>query len=156
MDEFVAEDVVVESFMYYWENRETIPNHSNIPAYILTVVKNKCLNHLRREKTREEMQRHLQDQDAWELQLRIATLEACDPEALFSKELQEIIQKTLNTLSPQSREIFIRSRYENQTNKEIAEALGLSVKSVEYHITKTLKLFRKVLVDYFPMYIFWL
>ncbi|MEO3239457.1 sigma factor, partial [Parabacteroides distasonis] len=43
-DEFIAEDLVVESFMYYWENRRTLVNQLNIPAYILTVIKNKCLN----------------------------------------------------------------------------------------------------------------
>lgn len=153
-DEFIAEDLVIESFMYYWENRQALSNQSNIPAYILTVIKNKCLNYLQREKTREEVERHLQNRDAWELQLRIATLEACNPEALFSKELHQLINTTLSSLTSQSKEIFIRSRYKNQTNKEIAAALGLSIKSVEYHIAKTLKIFRKVLVDYFPLFLF--
>ena len=86
-DEFIAEDLVVESFMYYWENRRTLVNQLNIPAYILTVIKNKCLNYLQREKIRENVERNLQNRDMWELQLRIATLEACNPEMLFSKEL---------------------------------------------------------------------
>lgn len=42
----------------------------------------------------------------------------------------------------------------NQSNKEIAEALGLSIKSIEYHITKTLKILRKMLIDYFPLWLF--
>ncbi len=153
-DEFIAEDLVVESFMYYWENRRTLVNQLNIPAYILTVIKNKCLNYLQREKIRENVERNLQNRDMWELQLRIATLEACNPEMLFSKELHKLIDKTLESLPSQSREIFIRSRYENQTNKEIAMTMGLSVKSVEYHITKTLKIFRKALADYFPLFLF--
>lgn len=153
-DEFIAEDLVIESFMYYWENRQTLLNKSNVPAYILTIIKNKCLNYLQREKIRENVERHLQNQDMWELQIRIATLEACNPEALFTKELHSLIKNTLDSLPSQSREVFIRSRYENQTNKEIATVMGLSVKSVEYHITKTLRIFRKVLVDYFPLFLF--
>lgn len=152
-DEFIAEDVVVESFMCYWENRQTLSNQANIPAYILTIIKNKCLNYLHREKTREEVERQLENRDTWELQLRMATLEACNPEALFTKELHRLIRTTLDSLSSRSKEIFIRSRYDNQTNKEIAAALGLSVKSVEYHITKTLKIFKKVLADYFPLFL---
>lgn len=148
----VAEDLVMDSLMYYWENRGSLQNYSNIPAYILTIVKNKCLNYLHREQTREEVEKHLYNREDWELNLRIATLEACNPEKLFSDEIQQIIDATLDSLPSLSREIFIRSRYENQTNKEIAEALSLSVKSVEYHITKTLKLLRKTLKDYLPVF----
>jgi len=151
VDDFaVAEDIVVDSLMYYWENRSSLKNNSNIPAYILTVIKNKCLNYLHRERIREEVEKYISDKEEWELNLRIATLEACNPEKLFSDEVQEIIKKTLDALPEQSRQIFIRSKYENQTNKEIAGQLGLSVKSIEYHITKTLKLLRSALKDYFP------
>uniref|UniRef100_UPI0035A0CFC4 sigma factor-like helix-turn-helix DNA-binding protein n=1 Tax=Prevotella heparinolytica TaxID=28113 RepID=UPI0035A0CFC4 len=61
-----------------------------------------------------------------------------------------IIQKTLNSLSEQSPQIFIRSKYERQSHREIANDLGLSIKSIEYHITKTLKILRQALKDYFP------
>lgn len=151
VDDFaIAEDIVIDALMYYWENRYSLDNNSNIPAYILTVIKNKCLNHLHRERIREEAEKYISDKEEWELNLRIATLNACDPEKLFSDEIQFIINKTLDSLSGQSRDIFIRSKYENQTNKEIANSLGLSVKSIEYHMTKTLKLLRGALKDYLP------
>lgn len=153
-DEFVAEDIVVDSLLYYWENKENLSHQSNIPAYVLTIVKNKCLNYLRHERTREDIVKQLQDQNVWELQLRIMTLEACEPEFLFSEELRKIATETIDSLPSLSKEIFIRSRYENQSNKEIAEALGLSIKSIEYHITKTLKILRKMLIDYFPLWLF--
>lgn len=142
------------AFLYYWENKENLSHQSNIPAYVLTIVKNKCLNYLRHERTREDIVKQLQDQNAWELQLRIMTLEACEPEFLFSEELRKIATETIDSLPSLSKEIFIRSRYENQSNKEIAEALGLSIKSIEYHITKTLKILRKMLIDYFPLWLF--
>lgn len=46
-DEIVAEDIVMEALMSYWENRLKISSEINPFAYVLTVVKNKCLNHLR-------------------------------------------------------------------------------------------------------------
>lgn len=145
-----AEDIVIDSLMYYWERRCELRNDSNIPAYILAVIKNRCLNYLQHERTKEDAESYLAKCEDWELSLRIATLDACNPEKLFSEEVQSIIEKTLASLSPLSREIFIRSKYENQTNKEIAAALNLSVKSIEYHITKTLKILRIALKDYFP------
>ena len=75
-DSMVAEDIAIESLMYYWENRGKLASDSNVPAYILTVIKHKCLNYLQRLRTREEIVEYLKDCDTWELNLRIATLEA--------------------------------------------------------------------------------
>ena len=80
-DSMVAEDIAIESLMYYWENRGKLAPDSNVPAYILTVIKHKCLNYLQRLRTREEIVEYLKDCDTWELNLRIATLEACNPES---------------------------------------------------------------------------
>lgn len=153
-DTMVAEDIVVDSLMYYWENRNSLELNSNIPAYVLTVIKHKCLNYLQRLRTREEIVEHLRNCDIWELNLRIATLEVCNPEKLFSKELQELVNEALNTLPERTRDIFIRSRYKNQSHKEIAEALGLSTKAIEFHITKALKVLRVSLKDYLPLFLF--
>lgn len=152
-DAMTAEDIAIESLMYYWENRARLAPGSNVPAYILTVIKHKCLNYLQRLRTQEEIVTYLKDCETWELNLRIATLEACNPERLFSDEVQQLVEKALATLPAQTRDIFIRSRYHNQSHKEIAEALGISTKSVEFHITKALKVLRVVLKDYFPLWV---
>ena len=151
-DDMIAEDIVVESLMYYWENRKTLDAHSNVLAYILTVVKHKCLDHLRRLRLQEDFAAHMQENETRKLNLRIATLEACDPERIFSDELQSLVDKALASLSEQARNVFIRSRYYDQSHKEIAEALGISTKTVEFHITKTLKVLRITLKDYLPVF----
>lgn len=153
-DSVVAEDIAFESLMYYWENRVDLAPDSNIPAYILTVIKHKCLNYLHRMRTREDAEIYLKNCEAWELNLRIATLEACNPEKIFSDELQKLVDKTLLILPRQTRDIFIRSRYKNQSHKEIAEELGISTKTVEFHITKALKVLRVSLKDYLPLFFF--
>lgn len=152
-DEMLAEDIVVESLMYYWENREKLDRHTNIPAYVLTVVKHKCLDHLRRQRTQEDFTTYLQDFETRKLHLRIATLEVCNPERIFSEELQNLIDKTLDSLPAQTRDIFIRNRYNNESYKEIANTLGVSTKTVEFHISKALKVFRITLKDYLPVWL---
>jgi RNA polymerase sigma-70 factor (ECF subfamily) len=147
-DTAVAEDIVMDGLIYYWEHRHQLKHEDNVPAYVLTVVKNKCINWLQREHMREKAERYLQQREDWELNLRLTTLEACSPEKLFSAEIQEIIDRTLAALPARSREIFVQSKYEDRTNREIAESMHLSLKSVEYHITKTLKILRVALKDY--------
>lgn len=145
----VAEDIVMESFMCYWENHRKMPPESNVPAYICTLIKNKCLNYLHRLHTRGEIEKYLTNLQIWELNLQIATLEACNPERIFSEEIQLLVKKSLALLPEKTYEIFFRSRYLDQSHKEIAESLGVSVKSIEYHITKALKILKASLEGYF-------
>lgn len=146
----IAEDITIESFTYYWENRKSLPLDSNVPAYILTVIKHKCLNYLQHIQIREEATEKMKKHAEWELQTRIMTLDDCNPNELFSAEVVAIVNKTLRLLPDQSRKIFIMSRYENKSNKEIGRILGITVKGVEFHITKVLKVLRENLKDYFP------
>ncbi|MCL3853848.1 MULTISPECIES: RNA polymerase sigma-70 factor [Parabacteroides] len=153
-DEMMAEDIAVESLMYYWENRRKLDTHTNVPAYILTVIKHKCLDHLRQLRVQEDYEEYVKTNEARKLNIRITTLEACNPERIFSKELQELVDKALLSLPPQTRDIFTRSRYHSQSHKEIADALGISTKAVEFHITKALKVLRVALKDYLPALFF--
>lgn len=128
-------------------------SNTNIPAYILTSVKNRSLNHLRHLSVRTEAEEHLFNHNARELNFRISSLESCDPSELFTNEMRKIIRGTLDELSEQTRAIFYKSRYENKTNNEIAKELGINIKTVEYHISKTLKVLHKRLKDYLPFLI---
>ena len=149
----IAEDIVLESLMGYWENRSTLSHTTSAPVYILTSIKNKCLNHLRSLHKQREIEEYLIQKDNWELNLKITTLEACNPEKLFSEEVRSIINETLDSLPKQTRDIFIRSRFKEESHKKIAADTGLSTKSIEYHITKSLKILRKALKDYFPLFL---
>ncbi len=88
-----AEDITIEAMMYYWENRQSLSEDSNIPAYILTIIKNKCLNYLRHQQIHEEYSDKIKDYYEWELNTRIATLQACEPYELFISEIQDSSNK---------------------------------------------------------------
>lgn len=149
-----AEDLVTESLMYYWENRNRLQDIQDIPLYILVTVKNKCLDYLQRERTWNNIAENLLSNKEWELQMRISSLEACEPEALFSKEVQELVSQALAKLPEKSSRIFIMSRYEGKNYQTIAQETNLSVKSVEFHISKALTILRKELKDYLPCLLF--
>ena len=53
-DEAVAEDFVVESMMYYWENKDRLSADTNIPAYVLTTIKHKCIDYLRHQQVYQD------------------------------------------------------------------------------------------------------
>lgn len=147
-DEAAAEDIAVEGIMYYWENRKSLLHDSNIPAYILEVIKHKCLNHLRHLRVREDAEQQILAHMQRVNNLRIVTLEACDPQEIFSSEAQRLVDEALDMLPEKTREIFLMSRYESKTYNEIAEHFSLSVKSVEFHISKALKVLKVKLKDY--------
>lgn len=150
----IAEDIVMDSIMYYWENRNRLNTDNSIPAYIFTSIKNKCLNHLRNTECHESISKDLFDHLEWKRQLQIATLEACNPEELLAKELYEIINRELEKLSPVTRKIFMMRRFENLSNKEVASAMNMSTKGIEYHMAKATNQLKKSLKDFLPILIF--
>jgi len=146
----VAEDFTTEAFMAYWDNRDKLDADSNIEAYILTIIKNKCLNHLKQTERRNMIITDIGDYAQWELNLRISTLEACDPDEVFSEEIQRIVNETLAKLPKRTLDIFVLSRYKEKSHKEIAEIFGITPKGVEFHISKALSILRLNLKDYLP------
>jgi RNA polymerase sigma-70 factor, ECF subfamily len=147
-DDFVAGNLVQETFMGLWENRENIDPECNLPAYLLTIVKNKSLNHLHRLTITLKVNENIQNQAIRELELRCTTLNACNPEQMFHSDVQKIIDQTIESLPNQCRKVIIMSRFEGLSNIQIAVKLNISVKAVEFHITKALKVLRLQLKDY--------
>ncbi len=147
-DEAKAQDFVSDAFASYWEKKETLSEDTNAPAYILTIVRNNCLNYLKHNKIKQRATQKLTDHAQWVLNTKIYTLEACKPDNIFSDEINQIIENTINNLPKRTAQIFRMSRFENLSHREIAKQLSLSTKSVEYHITKTLTDLRLNLKDF--------
>ncbi len=154
-DPFVAGNLVQDAFMILWENRTKIAPDTNIPAYLLTIVKNTALNHLNRIKTKLRVEDELQKQYFRELELRCSTLDACNPLNMFRADVEEIIRKTIESLPEQCRKVIIMSRFHGLSHKEIAGKLNITVKGVEFHITRALKSLKIELKDYIP-FLLWL
>lgn len=152
-DDMVAEDIVAESLVKYWRLVSAGENEIT-EALLLTILKNKALNYLRHKAIHDAAIENLEEIKNRELSIRISTLEACGPKEIFSDEVNRIIHKTLKNLPEQTHRIFEMSRFENKTVKEIADETNLTIKGVEYHITKALKALRINLKDYLPLFYF--
>lgn len=147
-DSEIAEDFVVDAFSKYWQNRKSLQENSNPQAYILTIVKNKCLNYLQHLKVKEKAVEELAKYSSWHIETSLQTLSACDPNKLFSKEIQNIVDETLANMPEKTAHIYRLSRDRGLSYKEIAYDLGVSVKTVEFHISKALDFLRKALKDF--------
>lgn len=146
----VAEDIVSDSFMSFWEVRDNLPREVNVPAYILTSVKNRCLNHLNAEVRHRQAEKDLHSTRRRLILADIRSLTACDPDLIFSEEIQAIMKEAIARMEPTTRRVFLLSRTEGLTYKQIAEQLGISVHHVNFEIRRALELLRTELKDYLP------
>lgn len=152
-DDMACEDLVSDSLIQLWETikKETVQYPQ---ALLLKILKNRALNYLKHLEVQETVHGVITTISNHDLYYRVSTLQACEPNELFSAEITAIVKKTLLSLPSQTRDIFEKSRYENLSVKEIAEEKKLTVKSIEYHITKATKALRIALKDYMPAFYF--
>lgn len=152
-NDLVAEDIVSEAIIYLWElsKKQEIPS---IEAVLITYIRSKSLNYLKHLQVQENVYQNLTDKGQRELEIRISTLEACDPKEVMSEELRSKVKTLLAGMPEKTRIAFISDRLDGKSHKEIAEELGISVKGVEYHISKAVKLLRDNLKEYAPFLYF--
>lgn len=149
-DETAAEDIVVESFTNFWEKREEIELTTLPEAYIMTSVKNKCLNYLRDMETRMRVEQRMQDNAYKAVQAEISIMESEDMNRLFYSEVAKIFKNLMEAMPELTREIFYSSRFRDMTYNEIAEKYGVSPRKVKREIQKVLEDIRTSLKDYLP------
>lgn len=145
-----SEDITMDAFLQLLETMK-VESVDNPMALLITIVKHKSLDYLKTQVRREDTKDDLIQWKQRELAIRISNLEGCNPSYIFSQEIKSIVMKTLNQLPEQTKKVFIMSRFENKSGKEIAQTLGISVKGVDYHMNKALKELRAALKDYLPI-----
>lgn len=151
-----AEDMTHDALLYYWENKNALISETDVLGYIMLTVKNKCLNYLKHLQIEVEYSKKCTDLYEWEVNARIMTLEDESYSSIFSKDIMDIIVKSLSSLPSQTQEIFILNRFKNKSRKEIAQQLGVSQQKIDYHITKANNHLINELKDYFLLLILFL
>ena len=134
-----AEEIVQEAFVKIWERRHRIELKSSIRNYMYSTVRNSCFNYLKHQSVERDYETAIKrGNDSYNLV----------EEEVVGKELNVIINKTIEQLPEKRREIFELSRYEGLKYSEIAERLNISIKTVEAQMGQALKYLKTHLRDY--------
>jgi len=139
-DEVEAEEMVQQVFFKLWERNETLSLSGSVSAYLYRAVHNESLNYIKHQKVRSNHQLHV----AYSMKNEFEH----PAKKVMAGELEKKIYSALNELPEQCRTIFQMSRFDELKYREIADKLGISVKTVENQMGKALKLLREKLVDF--------
>lgn len=140
-----AEELVQELMMYIWEARENLVIGTSLKSYLFIAVKNRSFNTIRNLQNRERIHTLLYESLKEQFD---------DPDFYMIDELATKIKKAIRELPDNYRNTFEMSRFGELTNTQIATELGISVKTVEYRISQSLKILRVKLKDYLPFILF--
>lgn len=139
----LADDMVSEVYYKLWTKRDTINISSSLQSYLYTSVRNKCLDQIRSQHGIEQC-----DETAL---INFDSLSATPLQYTISEELQKRIETAIEALPKDRRRVFRMSRDNGLKYKEIAETLGISIKTVETQMGRALKFLREELKEYLIM-----
>ena len=139
-----AEDLVEEFFVRILENRKNIHIECSIKSYFLRSVHNRCLDYLAHQKVRT-----FHDQ----YRLKRMQFEDCEDYPLLDSELEQKLNDAIQQLPDGIRQTFLMNRFEGLKYQQIAEIEQVSVKTIEYRISKALSILRLKLADYLQLFV---
>lgn len=137
-----AEEIVQDVMLELWRRRDTLASDGSPQAYLFQSTRNRSLNDIRHERVKERGEPHV-----------IAATSAFGPAADARVEEGEIdvaLREAMEDLPERSRVVFEMSRVQGLKYSEIAEALGISIKTVEAHMGKALKHLRERMAQWLP------
>ena len=124
-----SRDIVQEVFLKLWEGRQKIVEHKNLEHYLFQSVKNLSIDKYRKLKTENKYYEHI---------LNLYSDLTFEYNHMELEELESLILKTINSLPLLTQKVFNLSRDEKKKYSEISRQLGISKKSVEYHMSKSI------------------
>jgi len=152
-DKDASEEVVQDIFVKLWENRDKLDIQSSIKSYLFRSVHNSCLNYLAHIKVRQEYSSNVKN----------TQLDMCSPHSLdypianlLVQELDETIERAVNDLPEQCRNVFKLIRYEEMTYLEVADKLDISINTVKTQMSRALMKLRENLKEFLPILLLFL
>lgn len=132
-----AEDIFQDAFTIIWQGRRFINPDASFSSYLYTIVRNRILNQLR----------DLENQTKLKEQILAQAVDYSNDtsDGILANDLRGLIARAMQQLTARQREIFEMSRRQDMSHREIAEALGISVYTVQEHISTSLRTLRTYL-----------
>jgi RNA polymerase sigma-70 factor (family 1) len=143
----LAEDFVQDAFCTLWEKRSDLKTDQPVHRFLYKLVYSRCVDYLRKQRAKANYNQWIGIK-LRELELQNFYFEDLIISGILTDEAQSIIQNTMNNLPEHTRDIFRLSRDNGFKNAEIAKVKGLSVKAVEYHISRALEQLRNSLAEF--------
>lgn len=134
---FITEEIIQEVFLKLWIHKENLTDVTSIKSYLFRMVKNRGLNYLR------DLVQHEDLAGEWWHDLLQSKIET--DQYLITKDYTRLINDIVERLPEQKRYIYKLSRQEGKRNSEIAKQLGITTKTVENHLWRTLQIIKKSL-----------
>ena len=133
-DPDTAKEIVQEMFVQLYEKRKTLTIQTSLKSYLFQAVRNNCLNKIKQDKTHKKHHDEIR---------KTAEEDPGCTDHMEAAELAHKIFKIISDLPPKCKEIFLLSRQEDLTNREISDKLNISIRTVENQITTALKRLRE-------------
>jgi RNA polymerase sigma-70 factor (ECF subfamily) len=151
----VAEEIVSDTFMKIWENRERLEINTSIKAYLFNAVCNNSLNYLRKLKSKNNIVEYFKETISENFGFE-SIAEDIDEQSLIMENMGQKIEEAVSRLPEQQQKVFRLRRFEGKKTKEVAEMMGLSVKTIEMHLSKATLHLRENLKEYLPSFMLFL
>jgi len=134
----MAEDIVQETFLRLWKNREQLGNIEHLSSYIFRMAQNQAITSFKRMAMETMIIRQLL---TGEKEFSPSTPES----ELALKEMEALFRQAVDNLPPQQRKVYLLSREEGLKHEEIAERLQISRGTVKNHMIQLLRTLRSQL-----------
>lgn len=145
-DKHMSEDIVQDVYYELWKKRDELVLKDTIKFYLFRSVYTKALNYLNSKAYTDQVP-FGQSTEGCIQQIYLQSQQFDQESELTYKELQEAVNAVVDALPEQCQRVFILSKKYELKNREIAEQLDISVKTVEKHISKALSILRMSLKD---------
>ena len=145
LSEADAENIVQDVFVYLWEKKYPLETVSHMQSFLFELTKRKCIDFLRRKLMSTGKIQTLQETLMDEYKYNMYALETFDEQILEQEEMFDKLNEAIQSLPPQCREVFLRSKKDGWTHKKIAEKMNISTATVNNHIVQALKKLRDLL-----------
>lgn len=146
-DKDAAKDVVQDVFLDLWNKRETLSIKTSIEAYLVRAVKFKSIDFIRKDKTKQQYVTKMTPAS-------VPLSEESDDDDEETANRKKQLSYAIAQLPTKCRQVFLLSRLNGYTYKEIAEEMNISPKTVENQISRALKLLRQKLSDLMVLLLF--